>query len=569
MPPPGYKGKRPSRPKRNRPKRSGPKRGAGGRRANLRRSARRSAEARQDKARSGQASRRKADVRKGGESTGREAGIAAANKYIPKKKQTSLEQSVGSLDRRINTALQKGNTALAKDLRSKKKGFVKKLGLSRAHDAMINAAPLSKRDQIKKQIKANPNMLNTTGKEIFDETMDMDFLDPTRQLQNEYPEAYADMYPISNQLQKGLPGVRFAKEALGLDKKKIPYTDPDMPGVRYPLDITFGAGEGATPITTRSDRQSPLDEKPFTISDRQPGIDFIPEVRTVTEKDKQAAIDRGISPEFIFSLPDDPRTELIESDLNTGSALQLAEAANVQDTLSDLVRPEFTSSNVFALPEQVKENLNKDAKENVKTYEIETYGKEITSDDLAKAGVNEAYYNMNFDTPIIQKQLFESGVIKEKDVQAPIVKDVEAAQSGNLAGQIAGVPLDLIGFMGGNLVPGYENMTDYVKNRAFVPQKTYTGTEYLDKLAADKQTAINNVNRLNIDDIKKTELTNFINNPPDMTTGLLDQNNLSLSDMVVDENFDTGVNTDQGSLDVLNSLAEKPNYLKRLFGFNQ
>ena len=112
-------------------------------------------------------------------------------------------------------------------------------------------------------------------------------------------------------------------------------------------------------------------------------------------------------------------------------------------------------------------------------------------------------------------------------------------------------------------------MTDYVKNRAFVPQKTYTGTEYLDKLAADKQTAINNVNRLNIDDIKKTELTNFINNPPDMTTGLLDQNNLSLSDMVVNENFDTGVNTDQGSLDVLNSLAEKPNYLKRLFGFNQ
>ena len=39
--------------------------------------------------------------------------------------------------------------------------------------------------------------------------------------------------------------------------------------------------------------------------------------------------------------------------------------------------------------------------------------------------------------------------------------------------------------------------------------------------------------------------------------------------MVVNENFDTGVNTDQGSLDVLNSLAEEPNYLKRLFRFNQ
>jgi hypothetical protein len=57
-----------------------------------------------------------------------------------------------------------------------------------------------------------------------------------------------------------------------------------------------------------------------------------------------------------------------------------------------------------------------------------------------------------------------------------------------------------------------------------------------------------------------------------MTTGLLDQNNLSLSDMVVNENFDTGVDTDQASLDVLNSLAEpssNSNYLKRLFGFNQ
>ena len=151
---------------------------------------------------------------------------------------------------------------------------------------------------------------------------------------------------------------------------------------------------------------------------------------------------------LFFSLPDDPRTELIESDLNTGSALQLAEAANTQNTLSDLVRPEFTPPNVFALPEPVKEKLNKDAKENVKTYEIETYGKEITSDDLAKAGVNEAYYNMNFDTPIIQKQLFQSGVIEEKDVQAPIVNNVNIEPRGNLLNQIASVPIDFFGLMG-------------------------------------------------------------------------------------------------------------------------
>ena len=537
MPPPNRPKNRPNRPKRNRP--SPKRRGAGGRKAAAKRQQRvnraRRDNIREEARRGGGGSKKGADIRTGGQSTGREAGIAAANKYIPKKKQKDLQQSVGSLDRRINTALQKGNTALAKDLRSKKKGFVKKLGLSRAHEAMINAAPLSKRDQIKKQIKANPNMLNTTGKEIFDETMDMDYLDPTRQLQNEYPEAYKEMYPASNLLQRGPIAYQGLKSIFGKDDKKIPYTDPDMPGVRYPLDTTWGAGEGATPITTRSDRQGPLDEKPFTISDRQEGIDFIPDTKpAVTEKDKQAAIDRGISPEFIFSLPDDPRTELIESDLNTGSALQLAEAANVQDTLSDLVRPEFTSSNVFALPEQAKADLNKQAEVNRKEYEIETYGREITDDDLAKANISPSYYNMDFSTPLVQQQLLKSGVIEKDSVQPAISERIFS-----------------------------------------MPTKgtTYTGQEWLDKQASDKATALSNIQADNtLNDSQKIQLTDFINNPPDMTTGLLDQNNLSLSDMVVNENFDTGVNTDQRSVDVLNSLAEpntSSNYLQRLFGFNK
>ena len=577
MPPPGYKGKRPSRPKRSRPKRSGPRRGAGGRRSNLRRSARRSAEARQDRARSGQASRRKADVRKGGESTGRERGIAAANKYIPNKKQKGLQQSVGSLDRRINTALQKGNTGLVKDLRSKQKKFVKKLGYERAHEAMINAAPLSQRDKIKKQIKANPNMLNTAGKEIFDETMDMDFLDPTRQIQNEYADQYKDMYPVSNMLKKGPVAVQGIKSIFGADGKKIPYTDPDMPGVRYPLDKKWGAYE-KDPITTRSDRQGPLDEDPFTISNRQPGIDFFPEKKEVTEvtdKDRQAAIERGIDPNFIFSLPDDPTTEIVESDLNTGSALQLAEAANTQGTLSDLVEQVTNqknlnvSPNVFALPEQVKEKLNEEAEVNRKEYEIETYGKEITEDDLAKANINPSYYEANMSTPLIQKQLFQSGVIDEKDVQAPIVKDVEAAQSGNLAGQIAAVPLDVAGFMGANLVPGYTDMTDYVREKAFAPQQQtqYTGEEWTNKVAGDKELALQNINNLdNISMDQKSSLVDFVNQ------GGADPNSFSLSDTLsVNPNFDTGVSTGQSSVDVLNSLpapGSNSNYLKKLFGFN-
>ena len=512
MPPPGYKGKRPSRPKRSKSNR--PKRGAGGRRSRLRRQQKvnkRAAERRQQTdGNRGIAAARASGKKKKSEPqylTGRDAAARTASKG---NTQNSLQQSVGSLDRRIKTALQKGDTDKVKDLRSRQKKFVKKLGLSRAHEAMINAAPLSQRDQIKKRIKANPNMLNTVGKDIFDETMDQDYIDPTRQIQNEYPEAYSEMYPIASQLQAGLPGVRFAKEFFDMDQKKIPYNLEDMPGVRYPLDPVA--------VRTRSNRQSPLDEDPFTISDRQPGLDFekptLPGKDEVTDKDRQAAIDRGIDPNFIFPVIDDPDTPIVESDVNTGSALQLAEAANTQGTLSDLVRPEFTSSNVFALPKQVKEKLNKDAKENVKTYEIETYGKEITSDDLEKAGVNEAYYNMNFDTPIIQQQLFKSGVIEEKDVQAPIVKNVEAAQSGNLLGQLLGAPVDFGGVLGLNMIPGYNDFGDYVRNEAFAPQQQtkYTGEEWANNMATQNKKALAAIeNAQDLDMNQKASLSDFVN----------------------------------------------------------
>ena len=88
------------------------------------------AERNRDRARSG--GNRGADIRTGGESTGRERGIAAANTYNRDKKEKSLQQSVGSLDRRVEKALADGNTALAKDLRSRQKNFVKDLAYERA-----------------------------------------------------------------------------------------------------------------------------------------------------------------------------------------------------------------------------------------------------------------------------------------------------------------------------------------------------------------------------------------------------------------------------------------------------
>jgi len=518
MPPPGKrtKNKRPSRPKRSRPNR--PNRGAGGRRSRLRRQQKvnkRVAERRQQTdGNRGIAAARASGKKKKSEPqylTGRDAAARTASKG---NTQNSLQQSVGSLDRRIKTALQKGDTDKVKDLRSRQKKFVKKLGYKRAEKS--GGVLRTSDGKIMRTSDGSP-MLTGPGLDVFQETMDQDYIDPTRQIQNEYPEAYSEMYPVASQLQQGLPGVRFAKEFFDMDEKKIPYNLEDMPGVRYPLDPVA--------VRTRSNRQSPLDEDPFTISDRQPGLDFekptLPGKDEVTDKDRQAAIDRGIDPNFIFSLPDDPETPIVESDLNTGTALQLAEAANTQGTLSDLVEQATNqknlnvSPNVFALPKQVKENLNQQADVNKKEYEIETYGKEITSDDLKKAGINEAFYNQKFSTPIIQQQLFKSGVIEEKDVQAPIVKDVKAAQSGNLPGQIAAAPLDLLGFLtGANQLDGYSDMTDYVRNEAFAPQQQtkYTGEEWANNIATKNKEALAAIeNAQGLDMNQKSSLSDFVN----------------------------------------------------------
>ena len=84
------------------------------------------------------ASRNRPDIRTGSNNrfvapkpdafSGREQGIAAANTG---SKEDKLQQSVGSLDRRIATALEKKDTDLAKDLRSRQNKFVKLLGLER------------------------------------------------------------------------------------------------------------------------------------------------------------------------------------------------------------------------------------------------------------------------------------------------------------------------------------------------------------------------------------------------------------------------------------------------------
>ena len=240
----------------------GSRRGSGGaaaRRAAARRAKKRNDALRadiRDEARANQNRGSGADIRTGGTSTGRESGIIASQNQ---NKIKSLEQSIGSLDRRIENALKDGNLDLVKDLRSRQNKFTTQLGNERA----IKAGGVL-RDSSGRIVRTGDGspVFNNKGLGVFNQTKDMDFLDPTRKLQNEYPEEFAKMYPITNRLNRGLPGVALAKQALGIEDKPIAYTDDEMPGIRYPLDVDFGAGEGEPFFGGRS-RDPDFDSYPY------------------------------------------------------------------------------------------------------------------------------------------------------------------------------------------------------------------------------------------------------------------------------------------------------------------
>jgi len=319
--------------------------------------------------------------------TGRSAaasGIATANR------EKNLQQSVGSLDRRVDKALADGNTDLAKDLRSRQNKFVKQLGLERARK--IGGGTI----QGNVRTSSGAPLLTTRGFNEFQNTVDQDFLDPTRKLQNLYPDQYGKMYPITNILQGGPLAIRGIRAALGKEKKQIPYNLEDMPSVRYPLD--------AVPVRTRSDRQGAFDEPDMTLSDRQPQFgddDLVPApIIPVSEED---LIDQGIDPKFILPVEDDPTTDIIEQDSNVGSALQ--QAYIQQEKMKEKYMPDRKTFNPFMLPEDAKEELNKVAEDALAEGERRTYGVQLTDSDLANIGINRAYYNMNFDTPIVQRQV--------------------------------------------------------------------------------------------------------------------------------------------------------------------
>jgi len=215
------------------------------------------AERNRDNARSG--GNRGPDVRSEG-MTGRDKGIMAASSSTKRSKINDLQQSVGSLDRRVEKALASGNTALAKDLRSRQNKFVKELGYQRA----LNTPGGTMQGNVRTSDGRRP--LTSAGFDVFQETIDQDFLDPTRKLQNRRDGNYKTMYPISAGIQKGLPSARILKKFFDQEEKDIPYNLDDMPGIRYPLDQEpFFGGRSRDPNFDSYPYIAPVE--PVTISD--------------------------------------------------------------------------------------------------------------------------------------------------------------------------------------------------------------------------------------------------------------------------------------------------------------
>ena len=260
----------------------------------------------QDRARSGQLKNKRGNIATGGESTGRESGIIASQQKSRVNKIKGLEQSVGSLDRRIQNALDNKDTDTAKDLRSRLNKFTDKLGYERAilHDGVMR----NKDGKILRSTSGNP-MMNTRGREVFDETKDQDFIDPTRKLRNIGGDAYGTMYPGSDALQKGL-------KYLFKDYKKRPskYNLEDMPGVRYPLDEDYGKGEGPTFFGGRS--RDPNYKQPyFSVPDTDVSISdlVISDENDDFENDPVPYIHPAIDPNKRSAIMNEGYEDIIES----------------------------------------------------------------------------------------------------------------------------------------------------------------------------------------------------------------------------------------------------------------
>ena len=339
-----------------------------------------------DRARSGGNSG--ADVRSDG-MTARDRGIMAASAGGRNSKINDLQQSVGSLDRRVEKALSEGNNALAKDLRSRQNRFVKELGYQRA----LNTGGGTVQGNVRTSDGKRP--LTSKGFDVFQNTIDQDFKDPTRKLQNKFPDAFGEMYPITSVLNRGPLGIRAIQAALGKDKKQIPYNLEDMPGVRYPLDQQpFFGGRSRDPnFDSTPPMTAPLE--PVTITDLED------DQSTDFSQTRDTLEDLGIDENQILPVQDDPNTDIIEQDSNDGSAIQQY-YRQIEENKKNF--PGFYENrSPFFLPEDEKAKLNAQAANALEAGSERTYEQQFSDDDLANIGINRATFERDYDTPLVQK----------------------------------------------------------------------------------------------------------------------------------------------------------------------
>jgi len=352
----------------------------------------------QDLARSGQLKNKRGNQATGGESTARESGIMASQKA---NKIKGLEQSVGSLDRRVQNALDKGDTDTAKDLRSRLNKFTTKLGYERAilHDGVMR----SKDGKILRSTSTGNPMLNTIGREYFDETKDQDFIDPTRKLQNTGGEAFGKMYPISNFLQKGPPIVRGLKNLFDKgEKRDIPYNLEDMPGVRYPLDEDYGRGEGATFFGGRS--KDPNYEQPYfsaPLEDVSISDLVISDENDDQENRNRILESQGIDPNFIYPGQDgEPGNTALQ--LAYDDSAREALMKNIADPTDSQGRYTEKLPNPFFLDEEQKIKLREEAINN------QTPLTEAQIKTLEDKGVSRHFDHLYPDTPLTKQTLSDT-----------------------------------------------------------------------------------------------------------------------------------------------------------------
>ena len=213
-----------------------------------------------------------------------------------------LEQSVGSLNRRVENAIKAGDTDKAKDLRSRQKNFVKDLGneLAIQSGGVMRTAPTSADDRgrIIRDSSGNP-ILTTEGSQVFQENMQRSFLDPTRRLQNVNPEMYREMYPVESRLASGPFALQAAKNFFNIPQRQIPMFDPGFDTSRdFPLNLQTQNPDIAESYSEFMDQQFPIDESEAvernTIADETPSyLDNVIQTGGLANLDQFNLIDRG------------------------------------------------------------------------------------------------------------------------------------------------------------------------------------------------------------------------------------------------------------------------------------